>query len=48
MGLGLPVLAIGLLSLLMPPAQAVALLTVPSMVTDVWQFAAGPHLATLT
>ena len=29
-GLGLPVLAIGLLSLLMPPAQAVALLTVRS------------------
>jgi uncharacterized membrane protein YfcA len=47
-GLGLPVLAIGLLSLLMPPAQAVALLTVPSIVTNVWQAAAGPHLATLT
>jgi uncharacterized membrane protein YfcA len=47
-GLGLPVLAIGLLSLLMPPAQAVALLTVPSMVTNLWQLAAGPHLATLT
>jgi uncharacterized protein len=46
-GLGLPVLAIGLLSLVMPPAQAVALLTVPSIVTNVWQLA-GPHLAALT
>jgi hypothetical protein len=46
-GLGLPVLAIGLLSLVMPPAQAVALLTVPSIVTNVWQLAVGPHLAAL-
>ena len=46
-GLGLPVLAIGLLSLVMPPAQAVALLTVPSIVTNVWQLAAGPHLTSL-
>ena len=47
-GLGLPVLAIGLLSLVIPPAQAVALLAVPSIVTNVWQLAAGPHLAALT
>ncbi len=47
-GLGLPVLAVGLLSLAMPPAQAVALLTVPSIVTNLWQLAAGPHLAALT
>jgi hypothetical protein len=47
-GLGLPVLAVGLLSLVMLPAQAAALLTVPSMVTNIWQLASGPHLPALT
>lgn len=41
-GLGLPTVAMGLLSLTMPPAQAAALLIVPSFVTNVWQLAAGP------
>jgi uncharacterized protein len=36
-GLGLPTVAIGLLGLVMTPAQAVALLVVPSLVTNVWQ-----------
>ena len=40
-GLGLPTIATGLLSLLMPPAQAAALLVVPSLVTNVWQIG-GP------
>jgi uncharacterized membrane protein YfcA len=31
-GLGLPTVAVGLLSLVMPPVQAAALLIVPSMV----------------
>jgi hypothetical protein len=42
-GLGLPTVAIGLLSLAMPPAQAAALLVVPTLVTNVWQLAAGPN-----
>ncbi|MEZ5787222.1 MAG: sulfite exporter TauE/SafE family protein [Xanthobacteraceae bacterium] len=46
-GLGLPALAVGLLSLVMAPAQAVALLTMPSIVTNIWQLAAGLHLAPL-
>lgn len=46
-GLGLPVLAVGLLSLVMAPAQAVALLTMPSIVTNIWQLAVGAHLAPL-
>jgi uncharacterized membrane protein YfcA len=46
-GLGLPTVAVGLLSLVMPPAQAAALLVVPSLVTNVWQFAAGPRLLSL-
>lgn len=47
-GLGLPTVAMGLLGLAMAPAQAAALLVVPSMVTNVWQLAAGGrfvHLA---
>lgn len=40
-GLGLPTVAIGLLGLLMTPAQAAAILIVPSMVTNVWQAVAG-------
>ncbi|GAA0502406.1 MULTISPECIES: sulfite exporter TauE/SafE family protein [Pigmentiphaga] len=47
-GLGLPTVAMGLLGLAMVPAQAAALLVVPSMVTNVWQLAAGGrfvHLA---
>lgn len=40
-GMGLPTVAIALLSLRMPPLQAAALLIVPSSVTNVWQLAAG-------
>ncbi len=40
-GLGLPTVSIGLLSVAMVPAQAAALLIIPSMVTNLWQLAAG-------
>ena len=40
-GLGLPTVAIGLLGLMMTPAQAAAILVVPSLVTNIWQFAVG-------
>ncbi len=46
-GLGLPTIAMGLLSLALPPAQAAALLVVPSLVTNIWQLAAGPSFAAL-
>jgi uncharacterized membrane protein YfcA len=46
-GLGLPTLAMGLLTLALPPAQAATLLLVPSFVTNLWQMAAGPRLAPL-
>ncbi len=42
-GLGLPIVAIGLLTLTMAPASAAALLVVPSFATNFWQAAAGPH-----
>ena len=41
-GLGLATVAMGALGLVMPPVQAAALLVVPSLVTNVWQFVAGP------
>lgn len=41
LGLGLPTLAMSLLALLMTPAEAAALLLIPSLLTNVWQFCAG-------
>ncbi|MGB8613849.1 MAG: sulfite exporter TauE/SafE family protein, partial [Pseudolabrys sp.] len=46
-GLGLPTVSIGLLGLLMTPAQAAAILVVPSLVTNVWQAAVGGSLLAL-
>ena len=46
-GMGLPTVAIGLLGLLMPPAQAAAILIVPSIVTNVWQLLDGPRFGAL-
>ncbi len=46
-GLGLPTVSIGLLGLVMRPAQAAALPVVPSLVTNVWQLANGPRLGVL-
>src|ERR1041385_6335545 len=40
-GMGLPTVGIALLGLLMPPAHAAALLVMPTLVTNVWQAAAG-------
>lgn len=36
-GLGLPTISMALLALLMSPAQAAALLVVPSLITNIWQ-----------
>ena len=43
-GLGLPTVAMGLLSLTMPPVQAAALMVIPSLVTNIWQALAGPAI----
>jgi uncharacterized membrane protein YfcA len=43
-GMGLPTVAVALLTLRMPPLEAAALLIVPSSVTNVWQLAVGPAL----
>ena len=46
-GLGLPTVAIGLLGLLMAPAQAAAILVVPSLITNIWQASVGGGLLAL-
>lgn len=47
-GLGLPTIAIGVLALVLPPAQAAALLVVPSLLTNVAQMAGGGPLLPVT
>ena len=44
-GLGLPTVAMGLLAVTMPPAQAIAIVIVPAIVTNIWQTFVGPYLA---
>jgi uncharacterized protein len=46
-GMGLPTVAMGFLTLLMAPAEAATVLVLPSFVTNVWQLAAGPRLVAL-
>jgi len=43
-GLGLPTVAIGLLATRMPPAQAVAIVIAPAIVTNIWQTFVGSYL----
>ncbi len=43
-GLGLPTIAVGILGVVMAPAQAAALLVVPNLITNGWQIATGPGL----
>ena len=47
-GMGLPVVAMGLLGLTMPPVEAASLLVVPTVVTNIWQLCAGPRIAAVT
>src|SRR5574342_93447 len=46
-GIGLPTLAMGLLSVAMPPVEAAAILVVPTVITNIWQMVAGPTLFAL-
>jgi uncharacterized membrane protein YfcA len=43
-GLGLPTVSMGLLAVTMPPGQAMAIVIVPAIVTNVWQTFGGPYL----
>jgi hypothetical protein len=46
-GMGLPIVAMGVLGSLLSPLAAAALLLVPSFVTNVWQLLAGPRIGML-
>lgn len=46
-GMGLPPVAIGIMALAMPPAQAAALVLVPAFVTNIWQMMSGERLITV-
>jgi uncharacterized membrane protein YfcA len=47
LGLGLPTVAMGLLVVVMSPAQAAALIFAPSLVTNLWQATTGSRLSPL-
>jgi uncharacterized membrane protein YfcA len=44
LGLGLPTVAMGLLAVSMSPGQAIAIVIVPAIVTNIWQTFGGPYL----
>lgn len=46
-GMGLPTVAMGILSLVMAPVAAASILIFPSLVTNVWQLISGPKLGML-
>ena len=43
-GLGLPTVSMGLLAVTMSPGQAIAIVIVPAIVTNIWQTFGGPYL----
>jgi uncharacterized protein len=47
-GLGLPTVSMGLLAVTMAPGQAIAIVIVPAIVTNVWQTFGGPYLRDIT
>jgi len=47
LGLGLPTVGMGLLSLVVTPAQAAGIVVIPALVTNIWQIALGPALLAL-
>lgn len=44
LGLGLPTVAMGLLATTMAPGQAIAIVIVPAIITNIWQTFVGPYL----
>lgn len=46
-GVGLPTVVVGILSIVLPPSQAAQLMVMPALATNIWQMAAGPALGTL-
>ncbi|MGV0923894.1 sulfite exporter TauE/SafE family protein [Empedobacter tilapiae] len=46
-GMGLPTIAMGILSIIMSPLSAASLLIIPSFITNVWQLFTGPKFLDL-
>lgn len=46
-GIGLPTVVVGLLSIIMPPTQAAQLMVMPALATNIWQMTSGPALGAL-
>src|SRR6201990_2180376 len=46
-GMGLPTVAMGVLSAVMTPVSAASLLVIPSFVTNFWQLFTGPNFLAL-
>ena len=46
-GMGLPAVAMGLLCIVMPPAQAASVLILPTIITNIWQLVGGPAFGPL-
>ena len=44
LGLGLPTVVMGLLSITLPLGQAAAMIVIPAVATNIWQMLAGPAL----
>ena len=47
LGQGLPTVAVGVLSLIMSPGEAAALVVIPALLTNIWQGWFGPSLMPL-
>lgn len=47
LGQGLPTVAVGMLSLIMSPGEAAALIVIPALLTNIWQAWFGPSLVPL-
>lgn len=43
-GLGLPTVSMGLLAIAMPPVQALTIVILPALITNIWQTFVGPYL----
>jgi len=46
-GMGLPTVSMGLLSVMMPPVEAAAIMVIPTLITNIWQMFAGPALGAM-
>ena len=47
-GMGLPTVALRLLSLSLPPVEAATLIIIPTLATNAWQFVVGPARVAVT